>query len=376
MENQEYSPGLEGIVAGITKISHIDPGEPQLIYRGYRIADLAEHSSFEETAYLLLHGKLPSKAELEAFDQELKANREVPQEFYDLLKAAPKDVHPMDILRTGVSVLGLSDPDRNDDSPEANLRKATRIIAKFPTIAANGYRITQGKDPVAPDISLSHAANFLYMLTGEKPDKDDAKVLDTTLILYADHGFNASTFSSRVTISTLSDIHSAITSAVGTLKGPLHGGANQKALEMLQEVGDPAKAEQFVKDKLAAHELIMGFGHRVYKTADTRTPIMKQLSKYLAEKNGDSKWFDISENIEKTVKEEKGLPANVDFYCGSVYHSLGLPKEVFTTLFAVARVAGWSSHVMEQLEKNRLIRPTSIYEGKDGLTYVPINERS
>jgi citrate synthase len=369
-----YSPGLEGVIAGETKVCLLDP-DHGLFYRGYNVYDLATKSTYEEVAYLLLHGELPKRAELDAFKKSLTESRALPPQVVEILRQLPKSAHPMDVLRTGVSALGTFDPELTDMSFEAKIRKATRLIAKMSTIVTTAHRLSQGKEPVAPNPKLPHAANFLYCLSGKEPDEVAAKAMDCSFIIYAEHDFNASTFAARVTCSTLSDIYSAITSAIGTLKGPLHGGANEEAMKMLLEIGDVAKTEDWVRGKLARHEKIMGFGHRVYKHGDLRVPLTRQLAQKMSEKTGEMKWFEMSKIIETIVEKEKGLCANVDFYSASVYYLMGIPAPLYTPIFALARVAGWSSHVIEHQMANKLIRPRSIYTGARDLKYVPIDER-
>jgi len=370
-----YSPGLEGIVAGKTSISVINEAASSLTYRGYDIRALAVKSTYEETAYLLLYGCLPTASQLAEFDGFLRKNRAVPGEVVDLYKNIPSRSHSMDILRTGVSILGLYDPEAKDDSHDANLRKAARIIAKMPALVALGYRLPHRLKPVEPMEELTHAENFLHMLKDGPPDGPKGRIFDSSLIVYAEHEFNASSFSARVTASTLSDIHSAITSAVGTLKGSLHGGANEAVMKMLIEIDKPEKAEGWVMDALSKKERIMGFGHRVYKHGDSRSPILREASREICEFEGYCHWHDISTKVEAVVKREKGLLANVDFYTAPIYYLLGLPIETFTPIFAMARSAGWCAHVIEQLDDNRLIRPASEYTGKMGLEYVPVETR-
>lgn len=371
----EFVAGLEGVIAGQTKVSTIIEEKARLIYRGYDLHDLTENSSFEEVAYLLIHGELPKKSELDEFEATLKKERDVREEVIETLRKLPKNIHPMDALRTGTSFFSAFDPDVLDDSHEANVRKATRLIAKIPTITSYYWRIREGQDLIKPDVSLSAAANFLYMLSGDKPDEEAKNLMDTSLICYVEHGFNASTFSARVTASTLSDLHSAIVSAIGTLKGPLHGGANEKAMKMLLEIGSPDKAKQWVLDALERKERIMGFGHRVYRHGDSRSDTMKALGKKLAENKGKAEIYEMAQIVEDTVREEKEILPNVDFYSAPAYYVLGIPMELYTPIFVMARVVGWSAHVIEQLDNNRLIRPRSEYIGEKERKYVPVGER-
>ncbi len=367
--------GLEGIVAASTAISCIDGMNGRLYYRGIEINDLADNSTFEETTALLWYGKLPTKTQLDSFNQKLVANRKIPNEVLALLMSMPKSTAPMEVLRTATSALSAYDPEDLDNSLEANVHKSTRLTASMPTVVAAWERIRNGLWPVQPREDLSHAANFLYMLTGKEPAAKAARVMDTCLILHADHGLNASTFSARITASTLSDLHSAITSAIGTLKGPLHGGANEQVMRMLLEIGDPARADQWTRGALNAKKKIMGFGHRVYKADDPRALWLQRLAKELAESSGVSKWYEISERVRSVVQESKPLPVNVDFYSASVYYTIGIPIDNFTPIFAISRVAGWTAHVYEQYSENRLIRPESEYVGPMDVAYVPIEQR-
>jgi citrate synthase len=370
----QVAAGLEGVVVAESSISYVDGQNGRLVYRGYQIEDLAEHSTFEETSKLLLDGELPTRDELERFTQSLAAERAVDERVLDLIHEFPIETEPMAVLRTAVSASAMFDSDARDDSKEATRRKAVRLIAQFPTIVAGFDRIRNGDEPVDPRDDLSHAANFLYMLSGEEPHQEDAHILDVCLILHAEHGMNASTFAARVTAATLSDIHSAITSAVGTLKGPLHGGANQAVMEMLLEI-DERKIEptEYVREKLAAHEKVMGFGHRVYKTMDPR--ILRRFSQDLGERSGQSKWYEMSEKLLAVMKAEKTLDPNVDFFSASTYYALGIPIDLFTPIFAIARTSGWCTHVEAQYAHNRLIRPRAQYVGKRDLNYVPLDQR-
>ncbi|MBI1884403.1 MAG: citrate synthase [Chlamydiae bacterium] len=372
---RSYSPGLEGIVAGLSAISEIEPKDERLTYRGYDVHELSQFSTYEEVAYLLLMGTLPNQSQLQVFSKELVKNREIPKPLLESLKYFPKDAHPMDMLRTSVSLLSLFDPDREGHSHEANLKKAMRLIAKIPTLIAASYRMSKGEIPLEPSTDSSHAQNFLYLLKGEKPDLDTSRVFDRTLILYAEHGFNASTFSARVTASTLSDLYSAVTAALGTLKGSLHGGANEHAMKMLQEIGEVSRAKNWIQDALIQKKKIMGFGHREYKNGDPRAKILKPLARSLAEKFKQVKWADISDILEEIMLREKKLYPNVDFPAAVVYYVLGLPIEIYTPIFALARIAGWSAHVIEQLDQNRLIRPECEYTGPRDLKYIPVEAR-
>lgn len=375
MKTAEYSPGLEGIIAGTTTISHVNPELNSLMYRGYDIRELVRFSTFEEVAFLLIKGHLPSQTEYEEFDRLLKSERDIPPTLIENFKSFPKNGVPMDLLRAGAALLALYDPDKDDNSHEANVRKAIRLVAKFPALITYSYRLNRGQDIIKPDNNLNHAENFLYMLTGKKPDPYVARTFDVSLICYADHGFNASTFASRVTVSTLSDIYSGTVSAIGTLKGPLHGGANEEAMKMLMEIGTPENAEAWVLDALATKKKIMGFGHREYKTGDPRAAILTEMSPEISEKLGDTKWFRIASIVEETMRREKNIVANVDFPTSYIYYLMGLPIEIYTPIFALARIAGWTAHMIEQLDNNRLIRPKALYEGPQHVEYVPRAQR-
>ncbi|MGB8355682.1 MAG: citrate synthase [Chthoniobacteraceae bacterium] len=369
--------GLEGIVANSTSISDVQGAEGRLIYAGYDINELAGKVTYEEVVYLLWHGLLPNRKQLDELTQSLRSNRELPKEVTNFLLTAPKTAGPMDVIRTAVSMLGLYDPAKADDqSPEQNRLRATDITAKIGVIAAYFHRARQGKDlpPIRQD--LGEAAHFLYLMTGEAPSQEAIDTLDVAFVLHADHGMNASTFSARVTIATLSDMYSAITSAIGTLKGPLHGGANEGVIHMLVEIGSEDNVDAWVENALAQKKKIMGIGHRVYKVLDPRAPHLREMGIKLSQQLGEPKWIRMSERIAAIMKERKGLNANVDFYSATVYYSLGIPTDLFTPVFAIARTSGWTAHVLEQLVDNRLYRPLSEYVGPAvGKKVVPINER-
>ena len=370
-----YSPGLEGIAAGITSICEVNPEKQRLAYRGYDIEDLANNSTYEEVAYLLLKGELPTKKELAAFTLELVSERKAPPHVYEILNMMWACRDPMNALATCVSFLGAADPDARDNSHEANLRKAVRLIAKMATIVAANYRIRAALHPVEPSVKLSHAANLFYMITGGEPEEYKARAFDVSMILYAEHTFNASSFTARVIASTLSDMHAAVTGALGALKGPLHGGANERVMEMLLEIGDPAKAEEWVMKALAEKRRTMGFGHRIYKWGDSRVPTMKRVGKQLGERLGEKRWIGIGDIVERVMEREKGLYPNLDFPCAYVYYMLGLPIELYTPIFAASRMVGWAAHVIEQHDSNRLIRPDSIYQGSRNRAYVVLDQR-
>ena len=367
--------GLRNVVAGQTALSTIDGAKGILTYRGIDIHGLSEQSTFEETVFLLHRGTLPTRAQLDAFRKELAGQRRLPDAALSILHALPKTAHPMAALRTVVSALGALDPDANDDGEAARTRKALRLTAQMATVVATIERIRNGWAPVSPDLQLGHAANFLYMLTGQRPDDEAARAMDVALVLHADHEFNASTFVARVTASTLADVHGAITAAIATLKGPLHGGANEAVMETLQQIGTPDKVDGFLKDAFAQKRKIMGFGHAVYKTEDPRATHLRRLSQKMGQKTGDARWYELSQKVEEYVKREKGLYCNVDFYSASLYHVMGIPTDLFTPVFAVSRVAGWTAHALEQLANNKLIRPESEYIGQMGVPYVPIDAR-
>jgi citrate synthase len=367
--------GLADVVAAQTAISDIDGKLGKLWYVGYDIHDLARYSTFEEIVLLLHNQRLPGRDELEALSERLVEQRELDEFTSGLMSTLAEVSSPMSMLRTAVSASSGYDPDGWDQSAEANERKAMRLIARFPTMIAAFHHLRSGEAVVPPNPKLPHAANFLFMLLGEEPDEEAARAFDICLVLHADHTMNASTFTARVVASTLSDMHSAITAAIAALKGPLHGGANEAVMQMLEEIAEVDKAEAYIKDRLSRKEKIMGFGHRVYKTEDPRATHLRRLGRELGERAGDTRWFEISERIEKIVMDEKGLYPNVDFYSASVYHYLGIPHDLMTTLFSASRVSGWTAHVREQLADNRLIRPESEYIGPRDQRYVPIEER-
>ncbi len=367
--------GLEDIVAATSSICDVNGKEGRLIYQGYDIHDLAEHSTFEEVVYLLWNGQLPTKAQLENLTKELRTQRKLPEHVVSIMKELPKESNPMEVLRSAVSLLSLYDPDDADSSTEANLRKATRLTAQLPTIVAYWDRIRKDHELLAPREDNCLAANFLYMLTGKVPDEVSTKSLDIALILHADHEFNASTFAARVAAGTLSDIHSAVVAAIGTLKGPLHGGANQEVIKMLIKIDQPNNVEPFIQKMFAEHHKVMGFGHRVYKTEDPRAHHLRQMSERLGKLLGETKWYEMSRKIEEMVMKDKGLYANVDFYSASVYHLLKIPTDLFTPVFAISRMSGWAAHILEQYKNNRLIRPRAEYTGPKNLKYIPIEQR-
>jgi citrate synthase len=371
-----YRPGLEGVTAGISKISDIIAEQNRLIYRGYDIRDLAAHCEFEEVAYLILLGKLPNRQELAQFKAQLEPHRELPAEVYRVLHALPAGANLMAALQVGVATLGMLDPQADVNTHEANLQKAIRLTASMPTLVANGYRILQGQAPVPPRADLPHASNFLYMLFGREPDPLHAQVMNLTFILYAEHGYNASTFTAHVIASTLADMYSAVVGAIGALRGSLHGGANEAAMESILEIGSPDRAEAWVMEKLAKKERIMGFGHREYKTGDIRATILKAYVRQLAEQANRMDLYQIQETMERVMLREKNLHPNVDFPAAVVYYLMGIPIPLYTPIFAAARIVGWAAHVIEQHDDNRLIRPRSDYAGPRDLPFVPLDQRT
>jgi len=365
--------GLEGVVACTTAVSFIVGNT--LLYRGYTIEDLAAHSTFEEVIFLLWNNRLPNKTELESFKSELVKNMTLEPAFLQVLKTLPTQVHPMAWLRTAVSLMAHWDTDANDNSSESNHRKAVRMTAKMGALVTAFEAIRQKREVVPPQAGRSMAWNFMNMLKGTEPDAETVKVFDTCLILHADHELNCSAFATRVTTSSLSDLHSAIVSAIGALKGPLHGGANEQVMVMLSKIGTIEKAQQFVKDALSAKEKVMGIGHRVYKDGDPRAAILRKFSEQLTKKIGKPELYQMSILIDDTMQKEKGLMPNVDFYSATVYHSLGIPTDIFTPIFAVSRIAGWIAHSMEQYANNRIYRPRGKWTGQSGLQWKPVEQR-
>jgi len=376
--SSEAKGGLEDVVVSTSDICFIDGREGRLVYRGYDVNDLVEHSSFEEVVYLLWHGSLPSRKELDAHVKVLSATatRKLPPGLIVLLRALPKKTTPMEVLRTGVSALSAFDPDAADNSREATARKAVRLTAQMPTLVAAWERIRRGKPLVAPNPKLSLAANFLGMLRGGAATALEVKTFDVALMLHADHEFNASTFAARVTAATMSDLHSAITSAIGALKGPLHGGANEQVMRMVEQIGTPERAEGWIRKALGDKARVMGFGHRVYRVEDPRAKHLRRLALELGQQAGDTRYVEILNTVARVVTQEKHIYPNVDLYSGAAYKSMGIPTDQFTPIFAISRVAGWAAHVMEQHANNRLIRPRAEYTGPTSATYVPIDQRS
>jgi citrate synthase len=383
MDTEENKPapsakqgaGLEGVVAAQSSIGDVDGTNGVLIYQGLDIHDLAEHATFEETIYLLWHGRLPVRDELDALRAELSSAMKLPDEVIELMRSFPRDAEPMDALRTAISALAFYDEGARDLSREGALRTATRLTAQLPVVVANFGRMRDGRELVEADPSLNVASNFLYMLKGERPTEREAHIFDVCLILHADHELNASTFTARVIAGTLADMYGAVTGAIAALSGPLHGGANTNVMKMLLEIGSPDRAEEWLTDALANKKKIMGFGHRVYKTEDPRSVWLRRFSKEIGEERGETRWFEILERLRELMFASKKLYPNVDYYSGSVYYQMGISLDLFTPIFAVSRISGWTGHILEQYANNRLIRPRAEYIGPRGVAYVPIEER-
>lgn len=379
VRQQSYSPGLEGVIAGESALCLVDEGESGLLYRGYRIGDLAEYGTFEEVAYLLLFGELPTARQLKDFSSQTAQQAFLPRPVVSFLESVPKGSHPMDVLRTGVSILGMTDGDGGDSSTAAIIRKSIRLLAQIPLLISAADRIASGRPVISRHPELNFAENLLYLLTGRKGNdraRAMARVLDVSLTLYAEHEFNASTFSARVTASTMTDLHSAITSAIGTLKGPLHGGANEAVAQMFAEIGSAAKAEGWVRDALANKRRIMGFGHRVLKQGDARSDIIQRHAEALSRICGDHRWYDIATAVEGVMRDEKGLHPNLDFYTAAAYLLMEIPRTLYTPVFVCSRITGWCAHVIEQQSHNRLMRPRAAYTGPPKKDYLPIDRRT
>lgn len=374
-ESTAAAAGLRGVVAAQSAIGDVNGEQGILIYQGYDIHDLAEHSTFEEVVYLLWNGRLPKRDEMEQHVERLRRNYEVPAEVIDLMKQYPKESDPMDVLRTAVSSLDLYDPKGQGTDRESAVGAAVRITGQIGTIAAAWDRIRNGKEVVAPDKSLSIAENFLYMLRGTRADADEERMFDVCLILHADHELNASTFTTRVVAGTLADMYGAVTAGIAALAGPLHGGANTNVMKMLIEIGDIDKVDAFIENALTEKRKIMGIGHAVYKTEDPRATWLRKYSEAMAEKKGETKWFAMSQRIEQHMHEKKGMFPNVDFYSASTYYLMGIPLDLYTPIFAVSRISGWTGHILEQYANNKLIRPRAEYIGARDLKYVPVDER-
>jgi citrate synthase len=374
-ESTAASEGLRGVVAAQSAIGDVDGEKGILIYQGYNIHDLAEHSTFEEVIFLLWNGRLPKVDELEDLKERLRRNYEAPAEVIALMKQFPKTADPMDVLRTAVSSLDFYDENGHGTDREHAVKAAVRLTGQIGTIASTWDRIRNGKDVIKPDPSLSIAENFLYMLRGERPDEHEAHMFDVCLILHADHELNASTFTTRVVSGTLAGMYGAVTAGIAALAGPLHGGANTNVMKMLIEIGDPDKVDAWVDKALAEKRKIMGIGHAVYKTEDPRATWLRRYSKEMADKTGETKWYEMSEKIEKIMHDKKGMYPNVDFYSASTYYLMGIPLDLYTPIFAVSRISGWTGHILEQYGNNKLIRPRAEYIGKRDQKYVPISER-
>ncbi|HKZ03582.1 MAG TPA: citrate synthase [Pyrinomonadaceae bacterium] len=369
------STGLRGVVAGTSTVSDVNGEKGELVYQGYNINDLAAKSTFEEVVYLLWHKRLPKRSELDELQQSLRRSYDLPREIVELMKTLPRESDLIDVLRTVVSALELYDPTARDISREASLRTSIKLTAQFPTIAATSDRLRRGLEPIKPDPRLNIAANFLYMLKGEIPSEHDARMFDVALVLHADHELNASTFTARVVAGTLADMYGAITAAIAALSGPLHGGANTNVMRTLLEIGRIENAEEFIRRALSEKRKIMGFGHAVYRTEDPRATHLRKFSQEMGERGGDNRWYEISRKIEAVMMREKGLYPNVDFFSASMYYMMGIPLELYTPIFAVSRISGWTAHVLEQYADNKLIRPRAEYLGKHNVPYTPIDQR-
>jgi citrate synthase len=367
--------GLRGVVAASTSIGNVYGEEGRLIYQGIDIHDLANNSTFEEVVFLLWNGRLPKREELDHLKSSLSANYELPPDVVELLRRIPKDAEPMDLLRTAVSALAFYDDDAHQTSREASVRTATRLTAQMPAIVAAGERLRKGQEPIKPKPELNIATNFLYMLKGEMPSEHDAHIMDVALILQADHELNASTFTARVVAGTLADMYASVTAAIGALSGPLHGGANTAVMRMLLEIGELDNVETFLKGAFAEKRKIMGIGHAVYKTEDPRATHFRQFSKEMGERSGQTKWYEMSMRIEEIMKREKGLNPNVDFFSASTFYMMGIPLDLYTPIFAVSRISGWTGHILEQYANNKLIRPRAEYVGPQNVPYVAVDER-
>ncbi len=374
-EKMNVKKGLEGVVMDTSSVSKVNAETNSLVYRGYPVQDLAENCTFEEVAFLMYNGELPNKAQLAEFSAKEKSLRDISKDNLNVIKALPKKCHPMDSIRTGVSFLGCEDERIWDASPAVNMDKAIRLLAKIPTMVAADYRFKKGLDFIAPNPNLSIAENFFHMCFGKVPDAKVVKAFDVSLILYAEHSFNASTFTARVVTSTQSDIYSATTAGIGALKGPLHGGANEMVMHMMIEIADAEKAEQWMLDALANKRKVMGFGHRVYKSGDSRVPTMKKYAQVMADVTGEQKWMQMYSSLEKVMVEKKKIYPNLDFPAGPAYYMMGFEIDFFTPIFVMARTTGWSAHIMEQAANNRIIRPLSEYIGAPQRNVKPISER-
>lgn len=371
----KIAKGLAGVHSDTSRVSKVFDETNTLTYFGYPVQELAEHCRFEEVAYLLWNGELPTDDQLQAFEKQERAERAISPQLIEVLKQFRKDAHPMDTLRTAVSFLGVEDPEAADNSKPANLRKSIRMMAKIPTIIAADFRIRKGQQPIAPKSDLTMAENFFHMYFGEVPDAKVVRCFDASLTFYAEHGFNASTFTARTIVSSLSDIYAAVTGAIGSLKGPLHGGANEAVMHMLLNIGEPAKAQAWIDDALANKKLVMGFGHRVYRNGDSRVPYMTHYFHEMAKIKNGQKWVEIEDILSKTFIEKKGIHPNLDFPVGPAYYLMGFEIPIFTPIFVISRITGWTAHIMEQLEDNKLMRPLSVYNGVPQRPVQPISKR-
>ena len=367
--------GLRGVAAAASSVSDVNGEKGQLIYQGYDIHDLANHSTFEEVVYLLWHRRLPTSSDLDELRQAIARAYDLPDEIISMMKRIPHEADPIDVLRTVVSALEFYDPFSRDISREASLRTAVKLTAQFPTIVATAERIRKGLEPLRADLTFDIAHNFLYMLKGETPSEEEARIFDACLVLHADHELNASTFAGRVVAGTLADMYASVTAAIGALSGPLHGGANTNVMKMLLEIGEVDNVENYIKNALAEKRKIMGFGHAVYRTEDPRATHLRKFSKEMGERGGNLKWHKMSRKVEEVVMREKHLYANVDFYSASTYYMMGIPLDLFTPIFAISRIAGWTGHILEQYADNKLIRPRAEYVGKRDVKYVPLDQR-
>ena len=374
-EEQTIHRGLDGVVVDTTAISKVMPEINSLVYFGYPVQELAEHCNFEEVAWLLWHGELPSAQQLVHFQADGRARRHLSPALLSVIQQTPRGAHPMDLLRTGVSFFGMEDPVPHKDDPATNLDRSISLMAKIPIMLGTFYRTRKGQEVIAPRSDLKFAENFFHICLGKVPPPEVIHAFEVSLVLYAEHGFNASTFTSRVVVSTLSDLYSGVTAAIGSLKGPLHGGANEEVMHMLLEIGEPAKARDWMLSALRQKKKIMGFGHRVYKNGDSRCPTMQKYARKMAERTGQTKWMDICDILSETMLQEKGIYPNLDFYSGPAYHMMGIDIDMFTPIFVMARITGWTAHIMEQLASNRLIRPLSHYTGPAERHVAPVAQR-
>ena len=373
--SEEIKKGLLGIVVDETTISHVVPELSALTYRGYKVQDLCDKCNFEEVAYLVLHGDLPSKRQLKQFIKEERSERKLSKQIIKDIQKMPKKAHPMDVIRTCVSLMSLEDKDTRDNSPKANMKKAMRIFAKTPTAVAAYFRARKGKKIIPPDTKLTFSENFFKMMFGKVPDKEIVRAFDISLILYAEHSFNVSTFTARTITSSLSDLHGAVTGAIASLKGPLHGGANEAVMNMMKDIGKPQNAKKWIENALAKKKVVMGFGHRVYRTGDSRVPTMKHYMFKVAKLLKKEKYTEMYEILEKIMFEKKNIHPNVDFPCGPTYYMMGIDIDFYTPIFVMSRITGWSAHIMEQHASNKLIRPLSKYRGREVREVVLLNQR-